>query len=128
MGDLKIGEYYRTKKGLIRKINTIHTPETRGVSYRKSNVLLVNGKHSLEDIEKHDKDILNLIKPGDYINGSKLLSIEYAENEMGNCDKLHYYYSFEDVLKDVNEYYDKLIIETIVTKEQFENMEYKIGG
>ena len=75
-------------------------------------------------IVKHSKNITDLIKVGDYVNGSKLISIDYAEDEFGNCDKLHFYYQFEDDEKDVNEYYEELIIETLVTKEQYKSIEY----
>ena len=78
------------------------------------------------DIIKASHSIIDLIQDGDYVNGSKLLSIDYAEDRDGNCDKLHFYYSFEDSDNDVNEYYEKLDIKSIVTKEQFESMSYKL--
>lgn len=78
------------------------------------------------EMVKHSSNIIDLIEVGDYVNGSKLILIDYAENEFGNCDKLHFYYHFDDDEKDVNEYYEKLKIKTIVTKEQFANMEYKV--
>ena len=130
MGDLKIGEYYRTKKGLIRKINTIHTPETRGVSWRKSNVLLVNGKHSLKDIENHDEHVINLLKPGDIVEYESMSDGMRVKREiMGVCTSADdykwgegYLETWEDACIRLHEIY------SIVTKEQFENMEYKIGG
>ena len=79
-----------------------------------------------EIIKKHSKNIIDLIEVGDYVNGSKLISIDYAEDEFGNCDKLHFYYQFEDSEKDINEYYDKLVIKSIVTKEAFANAEYRV--
>lgn len=81
----------------------------------------------LDEILKASYNIIDLLEVGDYVNGSKLLSIDYAEDKDGNCDKLHYYYSFEDDNKDINEYYEELIIKSIVTKKQFESMSYKVG-
>ncbi len=86
-----------------------------------------NMYYLFSEVIKSNHDIKNLIEIGDYVNGAKLLSIDYAEDEDGNCDKSRFYYSFEDSDKDVNEYYDELRIETILTKEQFENNCYKIG-
>ena len=120
MGDLKIGEYYRTKKGLIRKINTIHTPETRGVSWRKSNILLVNGKHSLKDIYDHNEDIRKLIYLGDYVIF------------FDTCLPAEYIYSIEE--KDGKYKFNKHKnvkedeIKFIVTNESFIKDGYKIGG
>ena len=83
-------------------------------------------KLNKEDIEKASENIIDVIEIGDYINGSKILSIEYAEDRYGNCDKLHYYYSFEDYDKDVNVYYVNLNIKSIVTKDQFVSMKYVV--
>lgn len=80
------------------------------------------------DLLKSSYNIIDLIEVGDYVNGSKLLSIDYAYDRECNCDKTHFYYSFENDENDVNEYYENLKIKSIVTKEQFEQMEYKING
>lgn len=118
------GIFIRTKEGYICKILKLNEPfEDDG--YLDHNDI---GSASIQEknVVKASYKIINLIEVGDYVNGSKLLSIDYAEDKFGNCDKLHYYYSFEDVDKDVNEYYEKLVIKSIVTKEQFSQMEYKI--
>ena len=109
--EIEVGEYYRTKKGLIRKVNTIHTPETRGVSYRKSKVLLVNGKHSLEDILKHSKNIIDLIEVGDYVNGELVTFVQSCNEVIATRE--HCRIENED-------------IKSIVTKEQFKNIEYRL--
>lgn len=113
---IEVGEYYRTKKGLIRKVNTIHTPETRGVYYRKSKVLLVNGKHSLEDIVNHSKNIIDLIEVDDIVNGFKILEVHEP------------YPPFKEKILDIG--YGIAIfkdsIKTILTKEQYEANCYKV--
>lgn len=121
MEEIKIGEYVRTETGKIGRvisidedIDWIETTLDRGYV------------HPIIEFKKHSKNIIDLIEVGDYVNESKLISINYAEDEFGNCDKSHFYYHFEDDEKDVNEYYDRLIIKSIVTKEQFENMEYRL--
>ena len=127
MEEIEVGDYVRTINGLIRKVKTIYGEEDRKqrtISLKKET--LINGNINIFDIVKHSKNITDLIEVGDYVNGSKLISIDYAEDKEGNCDKLHYYYQFEDDEKDINEYYETLKIKSIVTKEQFANMEYRL--
>jgi len=124
---MRVGDYVRLNctvydTVVINRIaeifdNTILT-ENDGSMYQ--------GEYSKEEIIKSSPNIIDILEVGDYVNGSKLLSIEYAEDRQGNCDKAHFYYSFEDNDKDINEYYEELIVKSIVTKEQFECMEYKV--
>lgn len=118
MGEIKAGMYARSKNGEIGKIRVI-----------KNDMIFLNENvyfHHASDLKTSDS-LNDLITPGDYINGTKLLSIDYAEDSYGNCDKLHFYYSFENELADVNEYHERLTITSIVTKEQFESVEYEVG-
>ena len=129
---LAVGMYVRTKDGIIGKYNVIK---------ELTNVPTLNGYYEAKEIKreyidnklyrnyvvvKASHNIVDLLEVGDYVNGSKLLSIDYAEDKDGNCDKLHYYYSFEDDNKDINEYYEELIIKSILTKEMFESMKYEV--
>lgn len=62
---LEVGDYYRTKKGLISKVKTINTPETRKqkhLGYTKRNVLLVNGRYTLNDIKTYSKNKVELVE------------------------------------------------------------------
>lgn len=63
--EIEVGDYYRTKKGLISKVKTINTPETRKqkhLGYTKRNVLLVNGRHTLNDIKTYSKNKVELVE------------------------------------------------------------------
>ena len=124
MNKLEVGMYVRTKAGLIFKIEKYLNRENNiQLFYKECKVKTIK---NIDEI-KTSYNIIDLIEVGDYVNGSKLSSIDYAEDRDGNCDKLHFYYSFEDSDNDVNEYYEKLDIKTIVTKEQFSNIEYRLG-
>lgn len=136
MMKIEVGMYVRIKKGrvnYIRKLlEIIHNFEEFNVYRADKEYFDYKEKDYFdiiypEDIIEASYNIIDLIEVRDYVNDSKLLSIDYAEDEWGNCDKTRFYYSFEDCDKDVNEYNEKLIIKSIVTKEQFESMSYKIG-
>lgn len=78
-------------------------------------------------ITKHSRDIIDLIEEGDYVNGEKVLetncNLEYIDDDADwGVDEV------EDGLKLQERWiYFESEIKTIVTKEQFKNMEYKVG-
>ena len=103
--------YVRTNGGNISKIENfkssiyndfIETP------YKE----LINKK----DIKKASHNIIDILEVGDYVNGYLVIERD-INNELRYID-----------LKDRNmKYVKNLDIKSIVTKEQFENMEYRIG-
>jgi len=133
---IEVGEYYRTKKGLIRKVKTVNTPETRkekGFGYRKRNVLLVNGVHTLEDIETHSFNTIDLTKIGDYVNGELVIDIiEYWETlddgteEYRGRKLVTQYRTAQFKGTDMKYYIYQADIKTILTKELFEANCYKV--
>lgn len=50
---IEVGEYYRTKNGLIRKIKTIKSGKRQ---FTRTVETLINGRHRLEDIVKHSNN------------------------------------------------------------------------
>ena len=126
---MKVGDYVRTNNGLIFKI----------IGGNEDNWQLDIGYDKLEYIEdtwlelykyndnggwfihnncKSSPNIIDLIEVGDYVNGHKVI---YTAGEK---HKLVYVeYVNMDKLLEVKSY----PIKSIVTKEQFESMEYKVG-
>ena len=108
---MKVGDYVRTKNGIIGKIidDNLAQEETRyEIDYN-------NKLYYSRQIAKSSPNIVDLIEVGDYVNGNKVL----AKEENGllwvfNNDK-------HDTL-----YMNKQDIKSIVTKEQFESMKYRI--
>ena len=101
---MKIGEYVRTINGKIWVIKS-----QKAISGHK------------KDIIKSSPNIIDLIEPGDYVNGFYIeknngryletSEISYTNSYLGHTENIRIY-DFE--------------IKTIVTKEQFEGVEYKI--
>ena len=96
---MKVGDYYRTKYGINK---------------------LTEGKCVLDNIIKSSPNIIDLIEVGDYVNGHRIEEISINKYDV----KVLYY----EIPSDYG-YKEKLAkqIKSIVTKEQFENMEYKVG-
>ena len=111
--EICIGDYYRTKKGLISKVKTINTPETRKqkhLGYTKRNVLLVNGRYTLNDIKSYSKNKIDLVECSDYVNGERIHTITTDKHLLTERN--------ENIL---DKYRD---IKSIVTKEQYKSVEY----
>ena len=140
---LEVGMFIRTPLG-IDKIIYLRIQDEYGCNYdtQLEHNLFINNEreHISIDGECFEKEeiktsynIIDLIEVGDYLNGFKVSKIErYDTNtiiKIGN--------STFNVLKgekiytpsyDNNNYYEKIEkLKSIVTKEQFSSMEYRLG-
>ena len=105
---LEVGMYVRTLKGIV-KIDEI-----------KDDVMKdTKGYLHYGDFIKASHNIIDLIEEGDYVNGYPVIEIPYME-ENKIVYKLYYKNNF--LLCTENHK-----IKSIVTKEQFESMSYKVG-
>lgn len=113
---LEVGMYVRTKYGIGKINDYINNNYTQKFTY-------INNCGCAEFLEenqviKASYNIIDLIEVGDYVNGRKVYQVGY---------------NFQDdfVLKMSESNYEDFIypneIETIVTKEQFESISYKVG-
>lgn len=119
MEEIKVGEYVRTVDGYIDKVTEI-----------SQNYILLSGKISITEygesrifvkknqIIKHFKNIIDLIEEGDYVNGEKVI----------NADNYDGIYTIEWEYGNVytTEIINDKFIKSIVTKEQFKNIEYRL--
>ena len=115
--------YVRTKKGNISKIDRKVDDITNYYfgCFECDNYINVNGDEFISEYEilKASYNIIDLIEVGDYVNGRKVLSIHCDDgfdlylvlDGGGSCDGM-------PLNQD---------IKSIVTKEQFESMSYKVG-
>ena len=122
---IQIGEYIRTEYGIIGKIledediteNGVYIDTTFLDDYADETNFV-----KYEDIKKHSFNIIDLIEERDYVNGIKIYSlkkgIRYGDKEQ------------EVVIINKNFCNCKFIrtedIKSIVTKEQFRNVEYEV--
>ena len=107
---MKIGDYVRTKDGFIARIKEIEQNERLHLFLKA--IYTDNYKIDMvleDEIIKSSPSIIDLIEVGDYVNGECVI----------NADSIEVYtrdgmYLNED-------------IKSIVTREIFESMEYKVG-
>lgn len=100
---IKVGNYVRTKRGQIGKVEKICEKHIEIEFNRMWKDLILK-----ENIIKSSSNIIDLIEVGDYINGTKVKNIN------GN------------LFNDDGEI-SEIIIKSIVTKEHFESIEYEVG-
>lgn len=112
--EIKVNDYVRTKSGYICKIININDFRELSMKYGVEasylkDVMFIGD----EDIIKSSPRIKDLIQVGDYVNGWRVTQITntYVEICWG---------------RDSDEFIKPENIKSILTKEQFEQMEYKI--
>lgn len=118
MEKINIGMYVRTKDGIIAKVDyidndTIFFDKELYRTYGDSIDFLE--KDNLERIVKASYNIIDILEVGDYVNEHRVEEIDFDDEEI-----------FTD-----SEYYCGIVefnnIESVITHEQMEQMEYKVG-
>ena len=117
MSNIEVGEYIRTIDGYIRKIDNVNIDKNK-ITYYGKYILDIPYKNSQAVAEKkikaHSKNIIDLIEVGDYVGNCEIQYIH--KNEKG-----------ETLLENDNVTLTEKDIKTIVTKELFKEMEYRIN-
>ncbi len=117
---IEVNEYVRTRAGHIYKITNI---DENGLIYWNK-IQCGWSEQQLEDIiVKHSKQLIDLIECGDFVNGYKVVSVDYdVMNDTTECIELdlnsNYQYNFISIRQ----------IKTILTKESYMANCYKVGG
>ena len=119
MEDIEVGEYVRTKEGEIHKVIKIIEDDGDWDYYCCGN----NVGYFAMDIANHSKHLIDLIEVGDFVNGYRVISVDYdVTNDTTECIELdlnsNYQYNFISIRQ----------IQTILTKEQYLANCYKVGG
>lgn len=109
MEDIKVGEYVRTNKGIakVTDIFVTNISEITGLGIR------TDKPYGNAVILKHSKNMIDLIEIGDYVNGYRIYYITGHYVSVESSEKYDLCFEEQD-------------IKTIVTKEQFERMQYKL--
>ena len=107
--ELRENMYYRTYSGFINKIISIKDYNEREYLL---NGFYINKK---DTIKKASYNIIDILEVGDYVNGKKIYSLGLTIGILNTIN-------FEDGTFTIAE-----DIKSIVTKEQFEQMAYKVG-
>ncbi len=130
---LEVGMYVRLRSGYICKIININDFREPNMKYGvEANYLKDVMFIGDDDVVKAGYKIIDILEKGDYANGIEITEIyEKGDSFKRNCD----YIFKEKTIEVCNDDYEFIPfealfinkeIETIVTKEQFEQMAYKV--
>ena len=113
---LEVGQFVRTKDGYISQYKYYDT--TNAYMEKLLCIPLSNGTFAnIEDIVKASYNIIDILEVGDYVNGSPICLFKTDEK-----DRIWIYTD-----SNYKYGYSENTIKTIGTKEQFEQMAYKVG-
>jgi hypothetical protein len=115
---MKVGEYIRTNEG-IRKIEKIYKYDVlTDISFNEYSSNLNDRKDLENQIIKSSPNIIDLIEENDIVNHSRVVCIGVSTDLNG----IHKYLVLENRGNCANGN-----IKSIITHEQVESMEYKVG-
>lgn len=118
--ELKENMYVRTKDGIIAKVDYIDNDTIffdKDLYRTHGDSIDFLEKDNLERIAKASYNIIDILETGDYVNGEKIDYISISKNGKKRL-----------LIRDNIYFFDKYIsINSIITKEQFEQMAYKVG-
>ena len=128
METIKINMYVRTDLGNIGKIVEEYTHQNNKVSYPEPQEWVLDTGYILneammyknEEIIKASYNIIDLIEVGDHVNGKKVID-KWEEPTGAFAGQIFIKLDGEDTVPTMRK------IETIATKEQFEQIQYRIG-
>lgn len=108
---IEVGEYVRSNLGSIGKVTKIEQSGIYKGLYDDKELITID-----KNVVKHSEDIIDLIEVGDYVNGYYVEKVWEQVNYRMAIDLRGSYLGLSD---------DKFI-KSIVTKEQFANIEYRL--
>lgn len=117
--EIRVGEYIRTKDGIIDKIVDIRDTysERKLIAFEKSNSLKSDiGLKAM--VVKYSPNLIDVIEEGDYVNGKKVYSIGTICSTIGILTTIN--------LTDGTFITNDMQILDVITKEQFESVSYKV--
>lgn len=130
MNKIEIGEYVRTDNGLIGKIKRIELDKNDTslkwyvFDKKRADINIVDEVYINKPyIVNHSPNIIDLIEVGDYVNGEYVIQVS---KEL-NCVFIETTYYDELAEEEKHNFIKAEEIKSIVTHEQFKNIEYKVG-
>lgn len=119
MDDISVGEYIRTKDGIIDKVIIEYNGKCNNSNCSEKHISCRYNYYNEKDVVKHSKQLIDLIEVGDYVNGILVTGKEgtLLYTEIKGIDGSGYHIP-------ISQYGDN--IENIVTKECFASVSYEV--
>lgn len=118
MEDIKVGEYIRTKNGIIDKVILDYKGKCNNLNCDRKHISCKNNYYNEEEIIKHSQNIIDLIELKD------VLKIKDEENKIFYAGVETDVEFFNECIKLIKN--KKVELLSIVTKEQFKKVSYEV--
>ena len=119
---IEVGEYVRTNNKGIKRIDRIDNNKTVNKYLYFTGIEDFEGKEygiiKTTEIVKHSKQLIGVIKCGDFVNGMEILHID--DNKL--------YVEWSNEFEEFTGFLENKDIKTILTKEIYMDNCYKVGG
>ncbi|MBR4486089.1 hypothetical protein IKS57_01795 [bacterium] len=120
---INVGDYIRTKNGIIDKVIIEYNGHCASPNCNCKHVSCERDYYDEDEIIKSSPNIIDLIEVGDYVNGYYVEDIDTIYDKDDTYTKISLASGCDYLQPPI---YEPKQIKSIVTKEQFESMEYKI--
>lgn len=124
MKEIEVGEYVRTKDGIIDKVIIEYDGKCNNPNCSEKHISCKYNYYNEKDIVKHSKQLIDLIEVKDLVCFKNKL-----QNSLENEEMIIHIFD-NDTLEEVKQAIEKGEIELleILTHEQFEANSYIVGG
>lgn len=116
--EIKVNEFVRTKTGNITKVVAVKDTVVWTDDFLDGYCRYNEGIIDKTDIVKHSPNLIDLIQYGDYVNGEKVIDIAQGKIKAIYTQSQEQKLALIPIVKEQ--------IESVVTKEQFESISYKV--
>ena len=113
MSKIEVGEYVRTKNGIIDKVIIEYNGKCNNSNCSEKHISCRYNYYNEKDVVKHSKQLIDLIEIGDYVNGKYVAEIKDYENGK-------YILALIGIIEEQD-------IKAILTKEIYMANCYKVG-
>lgn len=120
---LEVGQFVRTKDGIIDKVIIDYNGHCANPNCEYKHISCAKNYYDEDKIVKASYNIIDILEVGDYVNGMEVTRISgtrYDKNDLHCYCEHNGNENWQQVMIPVKN------IKSIVTKEQFEEMSYKI--
>ena len=115
---MKVGDYVRTKDGIIDKVIIDYNGYCASPNCHCKHVSCERNYYDEDKIIKSSPNIIDLVQEDDFVNGMRISEIKSNKDGILKC-MVDSDYEFITTILNREVY-------SVLTKEQFEGMEYKI--
>ena len=124
---LEVGMYVRTKDGIIDKVIIDYNGHCANPNCKYKHISCTKNYYDEDTVAKASYNIIDILEVGDYVNGSEILDFEYKFIK-GNDNFTNFAVVTENCyLENTDSWIIEKNIKSVITHEQIEQMEYRIG-